>query len=85
MAKALVKYPYDVFKEILLASNISVDFATKIRVFNVWFAANESKLAKDELAMVFKDYRMFVARDVAVYQPNKQQYICKKCYSHYHF
>ena len=64
-AKALTKHPYEVFKEILFASNASVDFATKIRVFNLWYGTNEGKLKAKDLKDVFKDYRELVDREVA--------------------
>ena len=66
-AKALAKYPYEVFKEIILTNDPSatVNFGTKIRAFNTWFAANEKKLEAEEVSEVFKDYRTFV-NDAAV-------------------
>ena len=71
--KAIEKFPYDIFKEICLSANY-VNIATKIKVFDLWFAANENKLKAKDLKGVFKDYREFVDRDVADFtQQFKQQ------------
>ena len=96
--QALVKYPYNVFKKILLATNASIHISTKIRVFDVWFAANEDKLEAKEALDVFKDYREFVDRDISsthlnCYQQNnsysysygnQNQKCCSKCRTNFH-
>ena len=62
-AKVLMDYPYEIFKGIVV-TYFGSDIATKIRVFNEWIEANETRLKAQEISVVFKDYRMLVARDV---------------------
>lgn len=86
-AKALVKFPYQVvIREILLATNANVDFATQVRVFNVWFDANENQMKARDVKDIFKDYRTFVDNGVLQYQGigrGSTQKYCGQCGTYY--